>query len=344
MAPPLTVFQGGIMRVMAPKNPEPEHRFHNVLPLQSHTHARELFCAARWAQHCLNASQTKSPASFPPLHLDSEWYGFSGVPWRGCLCPPATVPTWRAQDHFSPKWVFRRKDPSLTRNSKTTFVYCTKADCTQITSRSKRKPFCAPHRAPAHDGNIKSGHLAGQQTHTRTSKHRKLDQSRYNVPNRAPCPPFVSPSQHGHSLSPAPSAVRLRAAAKCKHNNRGAGVETQVTFRDRPSPGPHPSPEAAAFPRHIPSCPSRLRRIRMRGTRPTSRAIPHPHSPTPEQTVRFRCADPRDRSAWRFGGMGLGVRDQGHITPSLHTFLPYPPPALTVGSHIFPNIFVTASG
>ena len=53
-----------------------------------------------------------------------------------------------AQGHSSQIWVCHRGYPSLTQNFKPIFSYIFQhADSTQIYSRSKRKPFCAPRRA-----------------------------------------------------------------------------------------------------------------------------------------------------------------------------------------------------
>ena len=53
-----------------------------------------------------------------------------------------------AQGHSSQIWVCHRGYPSLTQNLKPIFSYIFQhADSSQIDSRSKRKPFCAPRRA-----------------------------------------------------------------------------------------------------------------------------------------------------------------------------------------------------
>ena len=77
-------------------------------------------------------------------------------PYR-TLCPFI----WRpAPGHFRATWVWgcHRGDPSLTHKPPC-HTFCTKAGCTQIDSRSKRKHFLRVMRG-ARDATFRSGHLS----------------------------------------------------------------------------------------------------------------------------------------------------------------------------------------
>ena len=82
------------------------------------------------------------------------------------FCAPRRACAWAksvlaspAQGHSSQIWVCHRGYPSLTQNLKPIFSYIFQhADSTQIDSRSKRKPFCAPRRARAWAKSVLASH------------------------------------------------------------------------------------------------------------------------------------------------------------------------------------------
>ena len=71
------------------------------------------------------------------------------APRRACALAKSVLAS-PAQGHSSPIWVYHRGSPRLNKNFKPIFSYIFQhADSTQIDPRSKRKVFCASHRARA---------------------------------------------------------------------------------------------------------------------------------------------------------------------------------------------------